>query len=169
MQSQAQTTAPIQANGEMIQQSPLGQELTREQCDRLAEVVAVLGLNDGDYLLEENHQDDVLYVIVEGHLEVVKETGLQDVVSLQILRAGEMAGELGFIDGEPHSAGLRALSRCTVFSLDRSDLESLLKSDPDLVYKVMRSIMRTVHGILRKMNLQYVEMMNYITKQHGRY
>ena len=28
---------------------------------------------------------------------------------------------------------------------------------------------RDWHGILRRMNLQYVEMTNYITKQHGRY
>jgi hypothetical protein len=29
--------------------------------------------------------------------------------------------------------------------------------------------MRTVHRILRSMNLQYVELTNYIAKQHGRY
>jgi CRP/FNR family cyclic AMP-dependent transcriptional regulator len=34
---------------------------------------------------------------------------------------------------------------------------------------VMRAIMRTVHRILRSMNLQYVELTNYIAKQHGRY
>jgi hypothetical protein len=26
-----------------------------------------------------------------------------------------------------------------------------------------------VHGTLRRMNIQYVEMSNYINKQHGRY
>ena len=45
----------------------------------------------------------------------------------------------------------------------------LLHEEPDLVYKVMRAIIRTVHGILRRMNAQYVEMQNYITRQHGRY
>jgi CRP/FNR family transcriptional regulator, cyclic AMP receptor protein len=33
----------------------------------------------------------------------------------------------------------------------------------------MRAIVRTVHSILLRMNLQYVELTNYITKQHGRY
>ena len=31
------------------------------------------------------------------------------------------------------------------------------------------SLVRTVHAILLRMNLQYVELTNYITKQHGRY
>lgn len=156
-------------NPEMIQDSPLGQELSSAQCDRLAEVVAVLCLKDGEVLLEEAHQDEVLYVVVDGRLEVVKCTALDDCISLQLLRQGDMAGELGFIDGQPHSAGLRALGNCTVFSLQRSDLENFLATDPDLVYKVMRAIIRTVHVILRNMNLQHVEMMNYISKQHGRY
>ncbi len=156
-------------NSKMIQDSPLGRELSPEQCEKLAEVVAVLGLKDGEYLLEEAHQDETLYVIVDGRLEVVKCTALDDCVSLQLLKQGDMAGELGFIDGQPHSAGLRALSNCTVFSLDKSTLEAFLDTDPDLVYKVMRAIIRTVHVILRNMNMQHVEMTNYISKQHGRY
>lgn len=157
------------ANPQMIQDSPLGRELSSEQCEKLAEVVAVLGLKDGEYLLEEAHKDETLYVIVDGRLEVVKCAAGDDCVTLQLLKQGDMAGELGFIDGQPHSAGLRALSNCTVFSLDKSALEGLLESDPDLVYKVMRAIIRTVHVILRNMNLQHVEMANYISKQHGRY
>ena len=163
------TLESLIANPKMIQDSPLGKELTPAQCEKLAEEVAVLGLKDGEYLLEESHQDETLYVIVDGRLEVVKCTALDDCVSLQLLRQGDMAGELGFIDGQPHSAGLRALSNCTVFSLERGTLEKFLESDPDLVYKVMRAIIRTVHVILRNMNLQHVEMMNYISKQHGRY
>jgi hypothetical protein len=33
----------------------------------------------------------------------------------------------------------------------------------------MRGIVRTAHRILREMNLQSVELRNYITKVHGRY
>ena len=33
----------------------------------------------------------------------------------------------------------------------------------------MRAIVRSVHAILTRMNLEYVELTNYITKQHGRY
>ena len=77
--------------------------------------------------------------------------------------------ELGFVDGVEHSAAIRALSNCEVFSLNRPDFEALLHKDPDLVYKVMRAVIRTAHARLRRMNVQYVELTNYIAKQHGRY
>jgi len=47
--------------------------------------------------------------------------------------------------------------------------EIIIVMHAELVYQVMRSIMRTVHRILRGMNAQYVELTNYISKQHGRY
>jgi CRP-like cAMP-binding protein len=69
----------------------------------------------------------------------------------------------------PHSAGIRALRRCELIVLDRKALEQLLKKDPEVVYQVMRSIVRAAHRILGRMNAQFVEMSNYISKQHGRY
>jgi len=56
-----------------------------------------------------------------------------------------------------------------LFSLERDSLEKLLDAHPRIVYQVMRAIIRSVHGTLRRMNIQYVEMSNYINKQHGRY
>ena len=154
---------------EVIKQSPLGQELSEEQCARLAAVATSVCLTDGATLIEEGHVDDTLFVVNEGTLEVVKHTGGDAWITLQLLKPGDMAGELGFVDGVAHSASIRAIGHTEVMFLNRTDLECLLTEDPELVYQVMRAIMRTVHAILRRMNLQFVEMSNYISKQHGRY
>ena len=152
-----------------IQQSPLGAELSPGQCERLSQIASAMGLETGMFLLEEGHRDDMIHVVSKGALEVVKNTGGGDWVTLQLLREGDMAGELGFIDDVEHSAAIRAVTNTEVFSISRGELERILGEDPDLVYKVMRAIIRTVHGILRRMNIQFVEMQNYITKTHGRY
>jgi len=154
---------------ETIKSSPLGTELTDAQCAMLAEVTTACGIRDGAFLIEEGQKDDALHVITSGMMEVVSQTGGGAMVSLQVLREGDMIGEMGFIDGVEHSAGLRAMGNCELIRLDRASFEGLLHKDPDLVYRVMRAIMRTVHRILRSMNLQYVELTNYIAKQHGRY
>jgi CRP/FNR family cyclic AMP-dependent transcriptional regulator len=156
-------------NASTIRNSPLGSELTDEQCARLASVVSSRGLEKGMFLLEEGDKDDAIHIITSGELEVVKATGGGEWVTLQVLRKGDMAGELGFIDGLEHSAAIRALGDTEVFTLVRDDLEALLNEDPHLVYRVMRAIIRTVHAILRRMNIQLIEMTNYVTKHHGRY
>jgi CRP-like cAMP-binding protein len=152
-----------------IKASPLGAELSDAQCATLAAIARKRRLGGGDFLLEAGVEDNTLHVVTQGVLEVVKQAGGGDWVTLKVIRPGEIVGELGFIDGNAHSTSIRALSATEAFSLQRQEFEALLATDPDLVYKVMRAIVRIVHLILRNMNYQYVEMTNYITKQHGRY
>ena len=158
---------PVTADS--IKTSPLGGELSDEQCLLLAEVCTACGIKDRGYLIEEGQRDDALHVLTKGHMEVVARTGKGDPVGLQIIREGDMLGELGFIDGVEHSASLRAMGNCELIRLERTSFEGLLEKDPELVYKVMRAIIRTVHRILRNMNIQQVELTNYIAKQNGRY
>jgi CRP/FNR family cyclic AMP-dependent transcriptional regulator len=156
-------------NPDVVARSPLGAELDADECRILAEVMTTRRLRDAEALIEEGHVDNTLHVIDRGVLKVTRTTGTGAAVTLHLLEQHDIAGELGFLDGLPHSATLRALGEAQIVSLQREAFESLIQPHPALVYKVMRAIVRTVHGILLRMNLQYVELTNYITKQHGRY
>jgi CRP/FNR family cyclic AMP-dependent transcriptional regulator len=107
---------------ELVKSSPRAAELSDEQCDTLAGVIRVSGLKANEFLLEEGRTDDSLHVVASGKLEVVKVDKGGDYVTLHVLQPGDMAGELGFIDGAPHSAGLRAIGECEVFNIHRGDL-----------------------------------------------
>ncbi len=156
-------------NVERVKRSPLAADLNEEQIATLADLIRVHRIEDGEYLISEGTRDDSLHVLLEGKLEVVKKTAIGDPVSLHVLREGDMAGELSFIDGMEHSVGLRALTPCEVFSVKRDEFEALIRSQPELVYKVMCAITRTVHRLLHRMNHEHIELTNYIYKQHGRY
>jgi CRP-like cAMP-binding protein len=154
---------------DLILASTLGAELTREEAGILDALMSSQKLVDGEYLIKEKVNDDALHVLLQGKLEVVKSTGAGDTASLAVLRDGELAGELSFIDGEPHTVALRALCDCDVISLSRKEFEKIIDEHPQLVYKVMRAIARSAHRIMHRMNLQFVELSNYVFKQHGRY
>ncbi len=157
------------SNMESIKRSDISAGLTEEQCQVLADAIEVHNLSDSDILISEGHTDNRLFMIDKGRIEVTRGTQGGDWVTLAILKDGDFAGEMGFIDGSVHSASLRSMGKSRVLSLSRDTLESLIDSHPHLVYKLMQTIIRVVHKLLTKMNQQYVEMNNYITKQHGRY
>ncbi|MCG6900565.1 MAG: cyclic nucleotide-binding domain-containing protein [Gammaproteobacteria bacterium] len=163
------TCTDMDVSAAAIKASPLGEELSDAQCELLASVMTACGIKDQAFLIEENQKDDCLHVLTSGNMEVVTHAAHGELVGLQILRAGDILGELGFLDGVEHSASVRAMGNCELLRLDRTSFESLLEKDPDLVYKVMRAIVRTVHRILRNMNFQQVELTNYIAKMNGRY
>ena len=113
--------------------------------------------------------DNSLHVLVEGNVEVVKRTAADGTASIAIIREGHLAGELSFIDGDVHTVGLRALCDSKVLSLTRDKFENMINDDPQLVYKVMRAVARSAHRIMHQMNHEFIELNNYIFKQHGRY
>ena len=152
-----------------ILKSSLGTELSEDEAELLGGLMSLQALTDGDFLIEEGGADDSLHVLLEGKLEVVKRTGAGEVASLAILREGDLAGELSFIDGAPHTVGLRALCDSQVLSLKRQDFEDLIDKHPKLIYKVMRTVVRSAHNIVHRMNFEFIELSNYIFKQHGRY
>ena len=163
------TCTDMAVSMDAIKASPLGDELSDAQCELLAGVMTACGIKDRAFLIEEGQKDDTLHVLTKGNMEALVKTAGGEQVGLHILREGDILGELGFLDGVEHSASLRAMGNCELLRLDRDSFEGLLDQDPDLVYKVMRAIVRTVHRILRNMNFQQMELTNYIAKQHGRY
>ncbi len=159
----------MQNYARLVLDSSLGAELTEEEAQTLSSTMTLRDLADGEFLTTEGGRDDSLHLLVEGKLEVVKKAGAGETATLGILREGELAGELSFIDGAPHTVGLRALCDSRVFTLDRRSFEGFVDSHPHIVYKVMRTIVRSAHRTLSRMNVEFIELSNYIFKQHGRY
>ena len=152
-----------------LRQSRLAAELSDEQCNVLSDLISLRDLKDGEILVKEGEADNHLYAIVKGLLSVVKNAGSPEEVTFFTIGAGDFADELSFMDGSKHYASLVARGDTRVLGLEREKLESLLTARPDIVYKVMRAIVRAVHQIQRRLSMQSVELTNYIYKQHGRY
>ena len=138
-------------------------------CTTMFEVYRKLGGDSRQAEVREGARDNHLYVLVSGTLGVVRNCGNPDEVTLFTLSAGDLVGELSFIDGTEHYASLIARGDTQVFGLEREQLESLLATHPDIVYRVMRAIVRTAHQIQRRISMYSIELTNYIYKQHGRY
>jgi CRP-like cAMP-binding protein len=149
--------------------SRLAAELTDEQLQVLSGIVALRTLAAGEVLVPEGTSDNHLYVLVSGTLAVVRGAKTAEPVTLFTLAQGDFVGELSFIDATPHFASVMAAAPARVFGLEREKLESLLASHPEVVYRVMRAIVRTTHQIQRRLSMQSTELTNYIYKQHGRY
>ncbi len=154
---------------EALRNSRLAPELTEAQLATLADLAFFRELNAGEVLVNEGASDNHLYVLDRGALGVIRGVGSAEPVNLFTIAQGDFVGELSFLDGTPHYASIVALNPVRVIGLQREKLESLLHNHPEVVYRVMRAIVRTVHQIQRRLSMQSAELTNYIYKQHGRY
>ena len=156
------------ANYQLICKSSLGDELAEAECQVLAGIMGVHRLQDGEMLVKEGEANCDLYLLAQGALAVISNTGGQEAV-VYVMKEGECAGTRAFVDRTPRKATLRADGEAVVYSLTPDAFESLLEKHPLIVYKVMRALFRITHSNLMRMNQESQQLSNYISKSHGRY
>jgi CRP/FNR family transcriptional regulator, cyclic AMP receptor protein len=155
-----------------LHNSTLTEELRDSEIDQLASLISVRDYKAGEYLLKPGDAvlKDALLILGTGDVEATANTGGEQ-MTLHMLQPGDLAGIIGFVGGNVMqiSAVTQAKTDSKVLVLERSKFESLINTHPAIVYYVMRGIVRYVHGIVRRMNTQSVEMSNYIYKTKGRF
>ena len=162
-------TTPDPVVVQAVAASPLSRTLAPAQIEALAGLTTLMVHPPHAVLAREGAIDPQLFCVVDGSLDVVKHLGTADETVLATLYAGDLAHELGFLDGMPRYASLVATSRTQVLGLERSALESLIDSEPRILYAVMCAIVRNVHRVQARLLMQAAELTNSVVKQHGRY
>lgn len=155
-----------------LHNSTLSEELRDAEIETLAQLVELREYKAGATLLRpgEERLKNSLIILVSGEVEATA-TFNGEQATLHLLEPGDLAGIITFVGGNLSqiSATVTAKTDCKVLVLDRRKFESLLNSQPAIVYYVMRGIVRHVHGIVRRMNAQSVQMTNYLYKTGGRF
>ena len=112
---------------EILHDSPLGHELSEDECRTLLQVMHVRRLKDGEVFIEEGAKDNALHLLASGQLMVTKTAAGGDPVKLYTMKPGELAGAMGFVDGIARSVSLHAVGDAVVYSLERDAFEPLVE------------------------------------------
>ncbi|MDD2684848.1 MAG: cyclic nucleotide-binding domain-containing protein [Gallionella sp.] len=154
-----------------LRTSAVTEELNDAEVDILAGLCDVKEYASGDAIVTPGDaQPDNLYILASGDIEVeIDSSGDKQVI--HVLKPGDLAGIITFAGGAAShvSATLRAVGATKVLSIERARFETLINSHPMIVYRVMRGVVRNVHGIVCRVNTQSAELSNYIYRTHGRY
>lgn len=157
---------------ETLRNSDLTEELRDAEIEALAGVMTIKDCKAGEFLLNQQDRmlEKTLMILVSGEIEATA-TVRGEKATMHLLQPGDIAGIITFVGGDATqiSATIQAKQDSKVILLERARFESLLNTNPAIVYYVMRAIVRHVHGIVRRMNMQSVEMSNYIHRTGGRY
>ena len=154
---------------ELVGKSVLAKELSESDIEVVAGLVRLHHLEDGQVITPEGQPDSHMHVIVNGALAVSRPGADGSWENLHVMTAGDLVGELSFLDGTPRYAALRAVGKTEIFSLDRADLEGLVEKHPWIAYRLMRAIVRFTHGLQRRMSMQSAELMHYLYKNQAKY
>ena len=88
-------------------------------------------LKQAEVLWHQGDPSDFVAYLEEGELEVVGTSIEGSTVVFTVLRPGEVLGEMSCLDGQQHSATVRARLPCRIRKLGRNEFLSWIRSDPE--------------------------------------
>jgi len=114
----------------------------------------VIKLPAGGLLLQENQENDHLYVLLHGTMEVfLPENDLRfDRVPVTNLGPGDCIGEYSFVDDRPTSAAVEAVEEAALFKIQRDEFLDLMEQNKGLGMVVYRNLLRMMIDRLRHSN-----------------
>ncbi len=104
-------------------------------------------LEKDEVLLREGETSNTMYWLQSGQLVVTKRRTNEDVV-LGHISTGELVGEMSFLDGEPRSATVKAVTECELVEIPREVFEKTFHSQPTW----FQGLVKTLTERLRKAN-----------------
>jgi CRP/FNR family transcriptional regulator, cyclic AMP receptor protein len=100
-----------------------------------------------EYLMREGEESNEMYYLNTGTMAVYKRKG--DVEQqIGTIYSGELVGEMSFVDNEPRSATVRAISDCELTTIPHDALMKYLSTQP----KWYRALVQTLLDRLRRAN-----------------
>ncbi len=113
---------------------PLFRYFTNVERRRIEDIGDLRKIVKDDYLIRARDEDATLFAVEEGHLDIVAIRDGNPVI-VATVGAGDVLGEVSFIDDSPRSVSVRAGETSLVRSWDKRTLSEALAFDPQLLAK----------------------------------
>ena len=135
----------------ILSKSPLLEALSAEEIEIVISMLSARSVDSGEVITRprDEHADN-LFILVQGRIEVHIES-VEGVNSIFVVNPGDLAGIITFSGRAISSIKVTvvALEATQVLSLDRTQFESLIYSNPQLMYRFYQGMVRHTHRMMR--------------------
>ncbi|HEV8596925.1 MAG TPA: cyclic nucleotide-binding domain-containing protein [Candidatus Dormibacteraeota bacterium] len=114
-------------------------DLSSPQRQHVADVLTEQWFGDGETVLHQGLTGSGLYIVLDGAAAI-----RIDGVDRATLRAGDYFGEISCLLGEAPTADIVAIGALRCLMLPSSDVESFLKANPSVMYRLLQGEARKV-------------------------
>jgi CRP-like cAMP-binding protein len=143
---------------------PFFESLTSEELLVTVGHINFMEVEANEILFREGEHADCVYFVIEGELDVIKESaggkaGSADQVLIATLAKGRSIGEMAVIEKTPRSATVRVRAKATLASLTLEGFDLLLLNHPKVGIKILKGIARLLSQNLRRTSSRLAEHM----------
>jgi signal transduction histidine kinase len=137
---------------EFLRDVPLFSEMPEADLEHICRSSEEVSIRAGETLFPEGAVGDRAYIVLNGSLEVVKDAGGREVL-LNVLKAGEVVGEMALLEQKPRMASVRARADSSLLAIHKEELDHLLSTSLPATRALFYTILarwRSTEALLRQ-------------------
>lgn len=134
----------------LLQEVELFEGLPAEDLRHLTSIVEEMYRDPGEAIFREGDPGDAFYMVVEGAVEITRETLDGEAEELAVRRSGEAFGEMALLSGGPRSATSTAVEPTELLMIRRHAFRELLGGD-----SLALRLMGLLSGRLRALGVRF--------------
>jgi HEAT repeat protein len=132
----------------LLREVPIFSELSPEDLKHIAEIAQEEWFPKDTCIVRQGEQGSLMYVIVDGTLEVRhSRDGREEVLAQR--GPGDFVGEMAIIDSAPRAASLCALTDLRLLTIDDETFRGILRERPEVSFGMLRTLSRRLREIQR--------------------
>lgn len=138
-------------NADFLKKLPYFVGLNPGELAAISRAVTELSFERGEMVLIEGEQTGYLYFIQSGIVKIFKSSPEGKELTISIIHPGETFNDVPMLDGKPNPISAQALTPVIVYALKKADLESALKTYPQVARNavtVLASRFRQIVGLV---------------------
>jgi len=135
----------------MLERNSLFRGLAAATLDRLAALSSKRTFKSESVIFLRGDPGDALFGVVSGRVRVSTQTANGREVILNVMKPGDVFGEIALLDGQPRTASATALSPTQLIIIQRADFIALLQRDPQLAIHLIELLCGRVRWTSQQM------------------
>lgn len=112
----------------------------------------IVYISKGEYLIRENEESTQMYYLESGAMEVFKRKGDRE-EKIGEIHAGEVVGEMSFLDNEPRCASVRASETCKLIIIPSEKFTKVVKELPSWYRTLVNTLLERLRTANRRIKV----------------
>ena len=105
--------------------------------DEFLSLATVQQFDVDEVIFQKSDPGDSLYAVVSGRVGITTESETGKAILLNMMKSGDVLGEIALLDGKPRTANAVALEQSELLRIDRADFMPFLERHPRLAIRLM--------------------------------
>ena len=139
---------------EILKDAVLFKGMSDSELDVVSKKVFLKPYKKGSTLFVEGMPGEVLYIVAEGSVDIIKKTKDGDKV-IAHLGKGEIVGEMSLIDSGARTATGKTGEDSKLIVITKNSFMEMLDSDPAITSKILMALLRIINRRLRVTDMKF--------------